>query len=58
MPCDLFIVDENYSMQRHAFEILISLCYRLTEKEILLKIIACGAIKAVDKIIADFIFKH
>jgi hypothetical protein len=58
MSCDLNVVDDNYSMQRQAFEILISLCFRLTEKQILLKIIACGALKAVDKIMSDFIFKY
>jgi len=58
MSCDLNVVDENYNMQWQAFEILISLCYRLIEREILLKIIACGAIKAVDKMIGDFIMKH
>jgi hypothetical protein len=58
MSCDLNVVDDNYSMQRQAFEILISLCFRLTEKQILLKIIECGALKAVDKIMSDFIFKY
>ena len=51
-------MDDNFSMQRQALEILISLCFRLTEKEILLKIIACGVIKAVDKTMSDFIFKY
>jgi hypothetical protein len=34
------------------------LCFRLTEKQILLKIIECGALKAVDKLMSDFIFKY
>jgi hypothetical protein len=58
MSFDINVVDDNFSMQREAFEILIILSFSLTENEILLKINSCGALKAIDKIMSDFIFKY